>query len=43
MKRKCENVESVTEGADRKKCGEASANIVKIEINNCSDCVFNWF
>ena len=26
---------------DRKKCGEASANIVKIEINNCSDCGFN--
>ena len=41
-KRKCENVESVTEGADRKKCGEGSAKIVKIEINNCSGCVFNW-
>ena len=41
MKRKCKNVESVTEGADRKRCSEASAKIVKIEINNCSDCVFN--
>ena len=29
-----------TEGADRKKCDEAT-KIVKIEINNCSDCVFN--
>ena len=38
VKRKCENVESVTEGADRKKCGEASAKVVKIEINNCSGC-----
>ena len=42
VKRKCENVESVTEGADRKKRGEGSAKIVKIEINNCSGCVFNW-
>ena len=30
VKRKCENVESVTEGADRKKCGEGRAMIVKI-------------
>ena len=39
-KRKTKAMES--EGADRKKCDEASAKIVKIEINNCSDCVFNW-
>ena len=30
----------IHQGADRKKCGEDSARIMKIEINNCSDCVF---
>ena len=42
VKRKCDNAESVMENAGGEKCREASAKIVKIEINNCSGCAFNW-
>ncbi|CAB3984920.1 Zinc finger MYM-type 3 [Paramuricea clavata] len=42
VKRKCDIVESVMENAGGEKCREASAKIVKIEINNCSGCAFNW-